>query len=89
MEKYNEQNYRSLLAYFKDVQIVTKTNPSFIVEKIRDLAEFLIFAEKYGLSHYFDMLIEDNTLQEDFSRFLSFNNKQINIQIIQTISILV
>ena len=50
--------------------------------KIRDLAEFLVFAEKYDITHYFDLLIEENVLQLDFPRFLSFNHRLINIQII-------
>jgi hypothetical protein len=46
-EKYAIELYRSLLDYFKDVQVLTPESPSFIVEKIRNLAEFLVYGQEY------------------------------------------
>ena len=62
LQKYSEDKFRVLLAYFRDIQMITPTIDVFVVEKIRNLAEFLVFGEKYGLSHYFDLFIEENIL---------------------------
>ena len=41
--KYSLEKYRNLLEYFRDVQVLTPDSPQFIVEKIRNLAEFLVY----------------------------------------------
>ena len=41
---YSIEKYRSLLDYFRDVQVLTsKESATFIADKIRLLAEFLVF----------------------------------------------
>ena len=62
LQKYSEEKFRVLLVYFRDIQMITPSSDVFVVEKIRNLAEFLVFGEKYELSHYFDLFIEENIL---------------------------
>jgi protein CLEC16A len=59
-----------------------------IVETIRTLTEFLVYGEKYD-KNYFEQFIDENVLQGDIARFLLLNNRLINIQIIQTTSMLI
>ena len=87
--KYSLEKYRNLLEYFRDVQVLTPESPQFIVEKIRNLAEFLVYGQKYEKSVYFEEFIEENVCQGHLSRFLAFKNRLIHIQVIQTVSILV
>ena len=41
--QFSIERYRNLLAYFRDVQTLTPDSPSYLVEKIRNLAEFLVY----------------------------------------------
>jgi hypothetical protein len=56
----------------------------FIVEVIRTLAEFVVYAEKYRKtghsqgSNYFDILKERTTF-EHFSRILDMNNRFVSL----------
>lgn len=88
-EKYAIELFRSLLDYFRDVQVLTPESPGFIVEKIRYLAEFLVYGQEYDYTLYFEEFIEENVCQGHLARFLQFKNRLIQIQIIQTVSILV
>ena len=86
---YSEVKLKELIIWFRDVQFLTEFNHIYIVEKVRNLSEFLVYGEKTNQTQYFEMFIEENVLQGDLSRFLQFNHVAINIQIIQTMSILV
>lgn len=57
----------------------------FYVEVIRNLAEFVVYSEKFK-KNYFDIFCERNTL-ECFGNILNLNNRFANIQLIQTSSI--
>lgn len=81
-EKYSLERYRELLDYFRDVQIVTPGTHTYLVEKIRNLAEFLVYGQKFDVSTYFEEFIEENVCQGHLTRFLSFKNRLIQIQII-------
>jgi len=87
--KYSLDKFRSLLDYFRNVQVLTPDSPPYVVEKVRNLAEFLVYGQEYGRSAYFEEFIEENVCQGHLSRFLAFNNRLIHIQLIQTMSILV
>ena len=60
--KYSIERYRNLLDYFRDCQVLTPETPTILVEKVRNLAEFLVYGQKFGLSIYFEELIEENVL---------------------------
>jgi hypothetical protein len=65
---------------------VTERNQYFIVEVIRTLAEYVVFGEKLG-RHHMDTLVERNSLGH-FGSILALNNRCINLQLIQTTSIM-
>ena len=50
-KKYNDVAYHALLDSFSDIDSAKSTT---IIEKIRLLSEFIIFAEKYNKKDYFD-----------------------------------
>ena len=58
--KYSIEKYRSLLDYFRDVQVLTPEAVNFIVSKVRLLHEFLIYGQKTEEPIYFEEFIEDN-----------------------------
>jgi len=60
--KYSIERYRNLLDYFRDVQVLTPDTPTFLVEKVRNLAEFLVYGQKFNLQIYFEEFIEENVL---------------------------
>ena len=57
-----------------------------VVEIIRNVAEYAIYSEKFG-KNFMDNLIEQNVFK-DFVCILRLNNRLVNIQLIQTTSIL-
>ena len=59
----------------------------FLVEVIRNLAEYVIFSEQNKRT-YFDTFCERN-MMEHFCRILAMDNRQVNLQLIQTTSIFV
>lgn len=65
---------------------ISSRNQFFMVEVIRSIAEYVVYGEKLGRS-FMDTLIEKNTLQA-FSMVLRLNNRAVNLQLIQTTSIL-
>lgn len=63
----------------------------FYVEVIRTLAEFVVYTEKVkrqstATPNYFDKLCERDTFDQ-FSKILELNNRFVNMQLIQTVSI--
>ena len=81
-QKYSLERYRELLEYFRDVQVMTPDTPAYLVEKIRNLAEFLVYGQKFDTSIYFEEFIEENVCQGHLTRFLSYKNRLVQIQII-------
>ena len=57
-----------------------------VVEIIRNIAEYAVYSEKFN-KNFLDNLIEQNVFKA-FASILSVNNRLINIQLIQTTSIL-
>ena len=43
---YSEAKLKELIVWFWDVQFLTEFNHIYIVEKVRNLAEFLVYGEK-------------------------------------------
>lgn len=84
MEKnYSLEKYRSLLDYFRDFQVLTvPESANIIADRIRMLAEFLIYGQKINESIYFEEFIEENVCIRHFTRFLNFKNRVIQIQVI-------
>ena len=78
-DKYSIDRYRNLLQYFRDVQVLTPDSPRYVVEKTRNLAEFLVYGQKYDESTYFEEFIEEDVLKGHLSRFLAFKNRLISI----------
>ena len=89
--QYSEERYRNLLDTFnlQSKVVAASESTAFIVDKIRNIAEFLIFAQRNQNSNYFDDFVEEGILQKHFSRLLAQKNRLIQIQIIQTVAILV
>ena len=65
---------------------ITERNQYFIVEVVRNVAEYCVFGERAG-KHHMDHFIESNCFNL-FSQILHQNNKLVNMQLIQTTSIL-
>jgi hypothetical protein len=77
---------------------ITQRNQLFYVEVIRNIAEFVVYSEKFrksgggttskgdGRQNYFDILCERNTF-DVLSQILSMNNRFVSMQLIQTSSI--
>ena len=57
-----------------------------VVEIIRNIAEYAVYSEKFN-KNFLDNLIEQNVFKA-FASILNMNNRLINIQLIQTTSIL-
>ena len=57
-----------------------------VVEIIRNIAEYAVYSEKFN-KNFLDNLIEQNVFKA-FASILNLNNRLINIQLIQTTSIL-
>ena len=57
--KYSLDKYRALLEYFREIQVLTPEGTKQVVEKVRNLAEFLVYGQKYNKSIYFEEFIED------------------------------
>jgi len=79
-------NLKSLIQCVHEIQKVDEQNQHFYVEVVRHLSEFVVYGEKYH-NVYFDVFCEKNTL-DAFSHALSFNNRFLNMQLIQTTAIL-
>lgn len=69
----------------EEIGDIDERNQMFYVEVIRNLAEFVVYGEKFK-KNYFDIFCERNTL-ESFSRVLGLNNRFVNMQLIQTSNI--
>lgn len=75
---------------------VTERNQMLYVEVIRNIAEFVVYGEKFlkqtkgniggGTLNYFDVLCERGTF-DVLSQMLALNNRFINMQLIQSSSI--
>jgi protein CLEC16A len=61
-------------------------NQFFIVEVIRNIAEYAVYSEKYGQT-FMETMIEENCFTH-FTEILLMNNRVVNLQLIQTTSIL-
>lgn len=61
-QDYSEAKLKDLIVWFHDVQFLTEFNHIYIVEKVRNLSEFLVYGEKRGDSSHFEMFIEENVL---------------------------
>jgi bifunctional pyridoxal-dependent enzyme with beta-cystathionase and maltose regulon repressor activities len=58
------------------------------IEKIRNLPEYVIFGEKYNKPEYFDAIKDKQILDEILYSFKK-DDVKINVQIMQTINILI
>ena len=58
--KYSVARFRRLLDYFRELQIMTPDTPPLLVERIRNLAEYLVYGQKINDSVYFEDFIEEN-----------------------------
>lgn len=67
-------------------RLITERNQYFIVEVIRNVAEYCVFGERVGKSHM-EVFMESNCFSL-FQSILSQNCKLVNMQMIQTTSIL-
>ena len=71
------------------LETLSQRNQLFYVEVLRMMAEFVVYAEKFRKQmtvNYFD-LMRDRGIFDTFSRLLGLNNRFLNMQMIQTISI--
>jgi hypothetical protein len=48
------------MEFLGTVQAITEVSQSYVVEAIRNMAEFVIFAEKYELN-YFEIMTEEDS----------------------------
>jgi hypothetical protein len=86
-DKYSQSNFEELLARiatYKDA-----AEPLKIVDSIRSLAEFICYSEQYKLNYFDSVLMSTDVLLVDLPRILQFDNRTVNTQLIQTVSILV
>lgn len=58
------------------------------MDSLRNLAEFICYSEQYKMT-YFDLLMSTDVLLVHLPRLLTLDNRLVNTQLIQTISILV
>lgn len=68
--------------------MLTNINNVYLIENIRNLAQFLCYSSKYGLD-YFDKFIEAEILSRTLPNLLKLGERDITMQIIQTVSILI
>ena len=85
-KQYCQANFQDLLA--KITTLSDKKEVKKTVDSLRQLAEFLCYSEQYKLC-YFDEMMASNVLLVDLPRILAMDSRLINIQLIQTVSILV
>jgi len=64
----------------EEKSLLTTRNQYFVVEVVRNIAEYCVFGEKVGKPHM-DTFIELNGLGM-FAQILKSNNKFVNMQII-------
>jgi len=86
--QYSEDKLLKLILWFKEQRAPSEYNHVYIVENVRTLTEFLVYGEKYDTG-YFETFIDSDVLQGDLVRFLTWNKRLRNIQIIQTTSMLI
>lgn len=87
--QYSTSNFRDLLASIENIENEPSTpvNIQNAIENIRHLSEFLIYGNNKDNS-YFEIFVERNIL-ETFSVILERGLEEINMQLIQTTSILI
>ena len=69
-----------LIECLETITELTPRNQHFIVEVIRNLAEYIIYSEQNKRT-YFDQFCEKN-MMEHFNRILELNNRNVNMQLI-------
>lgn len=87
--KYSEHKFLQLVTCLEKLETMSQRNQLFYVEVLRMMAEFVVYAEKFRKQmtvNYFD-LMRDRGIFDTFSRLLGLNNRFLNMQMIQTISI--
>lgn len=77
--------FSQLIQCLESISEINYQNQQFYVEVIRNLAEYIIFSEQNRRT-YFDLFCEKN-MMEHFTRILNLNNRNVNLQLIQTTSI--
>ena len=75
------------MEFMGSVEAITEYSQSHVVEAIRNMAEFVIYAEKYELN-YFEIMTEEDSFNH-LLRFLHYDDTQVTIQLIQSSSILI
>ncbi|CAI2383809.1 unnamed protein product [Moneuplotes crassus] len=86
---FSPKNLRNLIDEIEEIvhQDLTSCQVEAAIENVRHLSEFLIYSKKKQLT-YFEFFIEKKVL-DTFSNILIKCNNDINIQLIQTMSILI
>jgi hypothetical protein len=87
--KYSEANFLQLVTCLEKATEINQRNQLFYVEVLRMLAEFVVYAEKYRKKiavNYFEKLRERGMF-DTLGRLLEKNNRFLNMQMIQTVSI--
>ena len=65
---------------------INERNQHFVVEVIRNIAEYAVYSERFNRT-FMDSMIENNVFG-NFLKILHMNNRLVNMQLIQTTSIL-
>eukprot|EP00824_Muranothrix_gubernata_P018003 TRINITY_DN36867_c0_g1_i1.p1 TRINITY_DN36867_c0_g1~~TRINITY_DN36867_c0_g1_i1.p1 ORF type:complete len:843 (+),score=178.10 TRINITY_DN36867_c0_g1_i1:123-2651(+) len=79
-----QQLYQTLVKH----PVITDANRDLIVETLRATAELIIWGEQNG-KNYFDFFLEKNILGYFLKILGQKTNKQVKVQLIQTLSILI
>ena len=79
MNKYLEDDYLSLISSLENVSEIEENGSQlFLVEIVRQLAEYIIYSEQNKRGTYFEIFMERNML-ENFTNLLYLNNRNVSM----------
>ena len=79
MNLYLEEDYLALISSLENISEIEENGSQlFLVEIVRQLAEYIIYSEQNKKGTYFEIFMERNML-ENFTNLLYLNNRNVSM----------
>ena len=79
MNLYLEEDYLALISSLENISEIQENGSQlFLVEIVRQLAEYIIYSEQNKKGTYFEIFMERNML-ENFTNLLYLNNRNVSM----------
>ncbi|OMJ78189.1 hypothetical protein SteCoe_22032 [Stentor coeruleus] len=88
MSNYTDEDFNKLLCNLTREQHTSQSNMSIVIETLRSLTEWLIWADQHKLN-FFDTFKSQNTLSIYLSLLREDFSKQVTIQLLQSANLLI